>query len=162
MKSADEAISIEWPEDDNEADSKKATDLMIRILSTLVDSRLKSADLVYVVIPFPVRDKPRLCEEVASTRKPVIFKSIGYGHKDRGAAFFLKDTDSLKAGIPLFFKHKPESLIIGAVDCSSSDSSSEAILRSIAESIMLRDRRTPHSPEFVGLVFDCDRLVEIF
>ncbi|UDL06127.1 hypothetical protein [Marinobacter sp. CA1] len=157
---------FEWPEDNNETDSQIAISKIMEILADRISSEITGASPHYFLIPHPIRNKEHLLDRLNSDNSPTPktphYEFIEFGYKSRGCAFLFDRKEGLSHAIPIFFQHKPEGLIIGAMDAVSGRVSNIKTIRRKMENIMGLSHDDTANTNYVGLAFECDRLIEIF
>lgn len=163
MKSILKKNFIEWPEDNNENEVQIVKTRIMEILKDRISSEMAGGSPHYFLIPSPLRNKKNLLDNITSNPKEhdkeSQYELVEFGFKNRGNAFLFKNKENLLHAIPIFFQHKPESLIIGALDRAPQKTKDTRI---IFEKLMGFNSHNTVNANYIGMVFDCDRLIEIF
>ncbi len=158
---------IEWPEKHDSLEEVRITDVIINLLESESQKRLNSSNCFYLISPHPAHNIDALTSKLTDIETSIQindkWQTLHFGYKNRGWALVFSKTSSLNLLLPILFPHGAENLIIAVIEKKNNIQRSDIALSDLAKEIVLGNVENKFSQHnYVGLLFDCDRLTKIF
>ncbi len=156
---------IEWPEDGDPKKIDHALFSIIGLLAELSEKSIKNRGALYLINPQPARNIDRLVNTLSHASLPIDpglhYRQIHFGHKNRSWSACFLEREQFELALPAFFSHRPECLNI-VVAGNFSDKFDPTYISRLCDFVFLRQPAVIQAPNYVGISFEADTLVEIY
>ncbi len=153
---------IEWPEDRDPEVVRRTLSSITILLGELAEQAIGRDKLLYIVNPVPARNIERLIETLSDSGMVTdeYYHHVSFGHKDRSWAACFMGSSKLECALPAFFAHGSECLNILVIE-NRFDYFDSGYLSSLCDLVFLQISNEMQPPDYVGISFEADTLVEI-
>lgn len=162
----DDLPLIEWPEKSDEDFEIIIINQIIKLLESEAKKRFNFEQYFFLISPHPAYNIDKLSDKLNKAelynKTKDKYTSIQYGYKNRGWGLIFNNILSLKFLLPIFFLHGAENLVVAAVKGDYSKQAESGTLHKLVQEIVLGGKQNISTSGYVGLLFECNRLVDIF
>ncbi len=155
MVSNTDVPDIEWPEREDKEQESEVLNEIQNLFSQRIQKVFNDKKYVFFISPEPARNIENLWKNIQDECAEFSYKyaDVNYGYKNRAWGFFFEKIDLFRLTLPLFFKHRPESLYIIAIEAFPENTLSSNKLKELADFIIFDKGDIDSDLLYTGLAF---------